>query len=279
MEIGRNIAKFRKAKGLTQEELGKLIGVTNQAVSKWESGVSMPDISLLPAIVDVLGITFEILYGLRDERERIRPDEFPDRAYDELHNTFARLWYPSRYEQLGKAAQIELDKEQLRDGGRFTCVSNERGAVTLSDQFSYIDRSFKADGSEAILSNDRCASIMRKLSVKNVRKVLAFEYKASIEKSREVGGDFSLKEIAEACGISEEDAEEAVDILIQYEINEAVTDMNDCETKYQLILSRCADVFAMFKAAKLLTGIHLYEAVRDTSVISDSAFITDSVRQ
>ena len=46
MSIGKNIAKYRKAKGLTQEELGTMIGITNQAVSKWESEVSMPDIML-----------------------------------------------------------------------------------------------------------------------------------------------------------------------------------------------------------------------------------------
>ena len=50
MEIGKNIAKYRKAKGWTQEELGSRLGVTNQAVSKWESETSMPDISLLPAL-------------------------------------------------------------------------------------------------------------------------------------------------------------------------------------------------------------------------------------
>ncbi len=37
MSIGKNIAKYRKTRGLTQEELGTLLGVTNQAVSKWES--------------------------------------------------------------------------------------------------------------------------------------------------------------------------------------------------------------------------------------------------
>ncbi len=40
MSIGKNIAKYRKALGLTQEELGVKLGVTNQAVSKWEVDVS-----------------------------------------------------------------------------------------------------------------------------------------------------------------------------------------------------------------------------------------------
>jgi len=40
MSMGKNIAEFRKRKGFTQEELGQKLGVTNQAVSKWESEFS-----------------------------------------------------------------------------------------------------------------------------------------------------------------------------------------------------------------------------------------------
>ncbi len=71
MSIGKNIAKFRKAKNLTQAELGELLGVTNQAVSKWEMDINMPDVMLLPELVKVLGVTFNQLYGIPDENERI----------------------------------------------------------------------------------------------------------------------------------------------------------------------------------------------------------------
>ena len=54
--IGEQISKFRKTKGLTQRELGDAIGVSASAVSQWESG-GTPDISLLPALSDVLGVT------------------------------------------------------------------------------------------------------------------------------------------------------------------------------------------------------------------------------
>ena len=50
MSIGKNIAKYRKSLRLTQEAFGENLGVTNQAVSKWESEASMPDIMLLPKI-------------------------------------------------------------------------------------------------------------------------------------------------------------------------------------------------------------------------------------
>ena len=54
MSIGENIARFRKLKGWTQAELGEKLGVSNQAVSKWESGMTSPDVMLLPALVDGL---------------------------------------------------------------------------------------------------------------------------------------------------------------------------------------------------------------------------------
>lgn len=66
--IGSRIAKFRKEKGMTQEELASVLGVSSQAVSKWETDASCPDISLLPQLSKVLGVTTdELLIGKNDE--------------------------------------------------------------------------------------------------------------------------------------------------------------------------------------------------------------------
>ena len=66
--IGNRIAKFRKARGMTQEELANQLGVSSQAVSKWENDASCPDISLLPQLSRVLGVTTdELLTGKNDE--------------------------------------------------------------------------------------------------------------------------------------------------------------------------------------------------------------------
>ena len=67
MSIGKNIALLRRAKGLTQSELGDLLGVSNQAVSKWESEMSMPDVMLLPDIAKVFGVDLNDLYGTAKE--------------------------------------------------------------------------------------------------------------------------------------------------------------------------------------------------------------------
>ena len=60
--IGEQIKKYRIEKGITQEQLGNLIGVTTQAVSRWERG-GTPDAEVIPAISDVLGVSTDALFG------------------------------------------------------------------------------------------------------------------------------------------------------------------------------------------------------------------------
>lgn len=67
--IGQQIRKFRMAKGITQEQLGELVGVTTQAVSKWERG-GTPDAELLPALSGVLGVSIDALFGREDQSLR-----------------------------------------------------------------------------------------------------------------------------------------------------------------------------------------------------------------
>lgn len=81
--IGSRIAKFRKAKGLTQEELANQLGVSSQAVSKWENDASCPDISLLPQLCRVLGVTTdELLTGKNDEVKMLPAEQ--RKGLDEL---------------------------------------------------------------------------------------------------------------------------------------------------------------------------------------------------
>lgn len=64
--MGKVIREKRIAKGYTQEQLGKLLNVSTQAVSKWERG-GTPDIELLPDIADVLDISLDALFGREAE--------------------------------------------------------------------------------------------------------------------------------------------------------------------------------------------------------------------
>ena len=63
MKINEQIAALRKKKGVTQENLAQVLGVTNQSVSKWESGQCCPDIQLLPAIAKYFEVSIDELMG------------------------------------------------------------------------------------------------------------------------------------------------------------------------------------------------------------------------
>ena len=60
-KVGAQIAELRKAKGITQGELGDRIGISFQAVSKWERGETLPDITLLPSLAKVLETTVDFI--------------------------------------------------------------------------------------------------------------------------------------------------------------------------------------------------------------------------
>ena len=64
MKIGENIRALRQRKGLTQEQVAQQLGVTYQAVSKWEHGTNTPDIALLPEIASFFGVTIDALFSL-----------------------------------------------------------------------------------------------------------------------------------------------------------------------------------------------------------------------
>ncbi len=73
IEVGAFISKCRKAKKLTQAQLAEELNITDRAISKWETGKSLPDSSIMLELCDILGITVnELLKGEREDRE---PDE------------------------------------------------------------------------------------------------------------------------------------------------------------------------------------------------------------
>ena len=63
MEFSKNLSRERKARGLSQEELAARLGVSRQAVSKWETGEAAPDLSKLLALADALDLPLDTLCG------------------------------------------------------------------------------------------------------------------------------------------------------------------------------------------------------------------------
>lgn len=80
IKIGKFIAKCRKEQGLTQAALAEKLGITDRAVSKWETGKSMPDVGIMPELCELLKINVnELLSG-----ERIMAESYDRRAEENL---------------------------------------------------------------------------------------------------------------------------------------------------------------------------------------------------
>jgi len=76
MTLGKRIAELRRAKGMTQEELGAVFGISAQAISKWENDIACPDIGILPELAGLLGVSVdELLSGKAAPAVVLVPEE------------------------------------------------------------------------------------------------------------------------------------------------------------------------------------------------------------
>ncbi len=107
MDIGNKIRKLRFRASLTQEQLADRLGISAQAVSKWENAVAMPDISLLPELSEIFGVSIDELFDLTADQKFRRIESRMD-IQDELEPDVFR-----EYEAFLKE-QTEQGKEPQR---------------------------------------------------------------------------------------------------------------------------------------------------------------------
>ena len=67
MKIGENIKELRKAHNITQEQLAENLGISFQAVSKWENNIAFPDITLIPVLAIFFRVTTDYLFGITND--------------------------------------------------------------------------------------------------------------------------------------------------------------------------------------------------------------------
>lgn len=108
MEIGNKIKQLRYKSGLTQEQLASKLGISAQSISKWETSVTMPDISLLPALAGEFGVTIDELFDLttsqklqRIERRIDLEEELPSDIFKEYE-----IFLKNELEENGDKAKI-----------------------------------------------------------------------------------------------------------------------------------------------------------------------------
>ena len=270
MSIGKNIAYFRKIKGYTQEELGQKIGVTNQAVSKWESETSMPDIMLLPRIANALDVTLDDLFAERIIKTAAQESKvFNEEAVHNFPKDAQAVIIDSLCQQTNlvncntwdflKADQNPFTKkyDQIRQYYTMCCLSDTAGAAFVSNTLTMIDSGIKPTDIGSIFDKPEVASGIKKLSDPNVRQVLShicnedFQSTAPFDHKNPEYFTIEIRPNELSChlGISSDDILEALEKLIFLHIVESET--ND-GTRYLLHKIKAIEAAVSFRLIERL---------------------------
>ena len=76
--VNLRLSFLRKSKHITQEELADVVGTSFQTISKWENGITSPDISVLPILADYFGVSVDQLLGLKPIENEVYVSEETD---------------------------------------------------------------------------------------------------------------------------------------------------------------------------------------------------------
>ncbi|MBE6607735.1 MAG: helix-turn-helix transcriptional regulator [Ruminococcaceae bacterium] len=227
LKIGEKIAVYRKNKGYTQEQLGELVGVSGQAVSKWENG-GVPDTYLLPRISSVLGVSIDALFGTEKKISEYTDDEMLDKlfhfclqknytkgAFDIFHFIFETVWtLQSAY--FGNETRTALDDIIEKNIGNSQITSqiiNDEGTTYLSlvKDFPFLCAVFDTpEISKKILSEERFGEFFSLLSSEDGLKAVIFTQSAT--DSSQYTGEMMAKKI----GMTFERFLEIEPLLVKY---------------------------------------------------------------
>ena len=270
MSMGKNIAYLRKSKGYTQEELGQKIGVTNQAVSKWESETSMPDIMLLPRITNALDVTLDDLFAERIIKTSTQESKFFNE--EAVHNfpkdaqavIIDSLCQQTNLVNCNTWDFLKADRnpstqkyDQIRQLYTMCCLSDTAGAAFVSNTLTMIDSDIKPTDIGSIFDKPEVSSGIKKLSDPNVRQVLShicneyFQSTAPFDHKNPEYFTIEIRpnELSRHLGISNDDILEALEKLISLHIAELET--ND-GTRYLLHKIKAIEAAVTFRLIERL---------------------------
>lgn len=217
--IGQNIARLRKEKGIKQEVLANFVGVSAQAVSKWENG-GVPDIELLPRIADYFGVSIDSLFDRKMTDYCSLPQAVRKHIGDmEEHERIEGIYRFCWDLEVGASVFIdERDFEEVYDSIRdenqaYSCILYDNGFTTMG-----IGRRLKyffvlpeiEDKEKTLFDGIDYLAFFNDISDKDVFNALIFLNKRNFKKV------FTEKLLVANLNISAEKAKEVIEVLKKY---------------------------------------------------------------
>ena len=203
--LGERIAELRRERGMTQENLAQTVGVSAQAISKWETCATMPDITLLPVLAGVFEVSIDALFSVENQKKKpeFPYEETPAAVYDMILNT---MWSLDN-------GDVEKTRSALRDD-----PSVQSGFISYQASSVYAARDLALawlpdkKQSLSLLENENTADFLAALADKAVRAVLSYMV-------QNPGRAFTASSAAAKTGLPETDVAEALEKLVKYQLS------------------------------------------------------------
>ena len=220
IKLAENLQLLRKEKGLTQEQVAEIFNVTNQAVSKWELGLSSPDITLLPEFAKFYQVTVDELLGYK-------PITSINNIYIELHSyltsieddgelidavyRICRLAGSCTSKKESNTALKLIEGKYGNNSSILQTYGKEYGGVLSHDINSMLVSSFKEFGKIDASNIREIYKTLTGLCDMKVLKVLIAFFEYANKTTLHTG--MTIKEIMETTNLSEEQVYEAMNHL------------------------------------------------------------------
>lgn len=223
MTIGKNIAELRKAKGIKQDELARFVGITAQAVSKWENG-GVPDTELLPKISEFFNVSIDELFGRQsnvsiDIQDAILKDITKTNVEKRISRAFELCWMieQSMYgtifsdpERFREEAKTHSENDQIYSQIEADSGYTEMGLFNRMQYFLVVPDA--KDKDKALFDGIDYPKFFKLMADKDIFETLVFLYK------RESFNAFTDKLIIKELGYTEDKAKEIIAELLRINI-------------------------------------------------------------
>ena len=171
MNIAANIAKLRRERGMTQEALAEVIGVSSQTISKWENSTTWPDVALLPVIADVFGVTIDALYGREEKKNTV----FAEAAIDQVIESVQRIIVGTCYEAEKDGPFEDVMKKYklcMQDDRCRSVIENDRDMLYFREKLGALALRKPENGWSSLFNQAENLDILRLLADEDFRRAM-----------------------------------------------------------------------------------------------------------
>ena len=172
MNLSENIARLRKERGMTQETLAEMIGVSAQTISKWENAATYPDVALLPVIADVFGVTIDALYGRESSYPDVSAKTACDAVIEHVRRTIVAAIHVPELDGSFAEHLEKYRKAMAQDKRHRSVIENDRDVLYLREAVGALALCKPQEGWSSLFARTENLEVLRLLADEDFRRAM-----------------------------------------------------------------------------------------------------------